>query len=78
MPSREPVWVRYIPGNIDGFYLMVSNSTSTVSYKSTDDGATWEIIAVPSQIKDINDLAIYYSGTGGTPARSRVRVLLLR
>ncbi len=59
--------VRYIPGT-STVYLMVSNSTSTVSYKSTDDGATWEIIAVPSQIKDINDLAIYYSGTGNASA----------
>ncbi len=60
-------FVKYIPGT-SSIYLMVSNSTGTVSYKSIDNGETWEILSVPSQIKDINDLAVYYSGSGNAGA----------
>jgi photosystem II stability/assembly factor-like uncharacterized protein len=69
--SNNPItgtgYVKYIPGT-SSIYLMVSNNSGTISYKSTDNGETWEILSVPSQIKDINDLAVYYSGTGEASA----------
>jgi len=53
--------VEYINGT-NTIYLMVSNATSTQSFKSVDKGASWETIPVPSQIKEVNNFDIYYDG----------------
>jgi hypothetical protein len=54
--------VDYVTGT-NAIYLMVSNTTGTQSYKSVDNGATWEIIPVPSQVKDVYSFDIYFNGT---------------
>jgi photosystem II stability/assembly factor-like uncharacterized protein len=53
--------VDYVYGT-NAIYLMVSNAAGTQSYKSVDNGATWESIPVPSQIKDVYSFDIYYNG----------------
>jgi len=53
--------VDYVSGT-NAVYLMVSNTTGTQSYKSVDNGATWESIPVPSQVKDVYSFDIYYNG----------------
>jgi hypothetical protein len=53
--------VDYVSGT-NAVYLMVSNATETQSYKSVDNGATWEIIPVPSQVKDVYSFDIFYNG----------------
>lgn len=54
--------VKYIYGT-NAIYLIVSSTTGTQSYKSVDNGATWESIPVPSQVKDVYNFDIYYNGT---------------
>lgn len=54
--------VDYVSGT-NAVYLMVSNATSTQSYKSVDNGTNWESIPVPSQVKDVYSFDIYYNGT---------------
>ena len=53
---------KYIYGT-NAIYLIVSSTTGTQSYKSVDNGATWESIPVPSQVKDVYNFDIYYNGT---------------
>ncbi|MFZ4591975.1 MAG: T9SS type A sorting domain-containing protein [Ignavibacteria bacterium] len=53
--------VDFVSGT-NAVYLMVSNTTGTQSYKSVDNGATWESIPVPSQVKDVYSFDIYYNG----------------
>jgi len=54
--------VKYITGT-NAVYLIVSSTTGTQSYKSVDNGATWESIPVPSQVKDVYNFDIFYNGT---------------
>jgi hypothetical protein len=54
--------VDYVTGT-NAIYLMVSNTTGTQSYKSVDNGATWETIPVPSQVKDVYSFDTYFNGT---------------